>query len=72
MIFVKSDEETRELLSHIEQMDQVRKVNILDSITTKIDGQTVSTNITDHYNQLENNTVYEGRQPKYENEISIS
>lgn len=70
MISVKSD--TRELLSHIKQMDQVRKVNILDLITTKIDGQTVYTNVTDNYNQLENNTVYDGRQPKYENEISIS
>ena len=53
-------------------MDHVRKVNIFDLITAKIDGQTVYTNVTDHYNQLENNIVYEGRQPKYENEISIS
>ena len=72
MIFVKPDAEARELLNQIEQMDHVRKVNILDSISTKIDGQTVSTNITDNYNLLENNTVYEGRHPKNENEISIS
>lgn len=72
MLFVESDAETRDLLSDIEQMDQVRKVNILDSISTKIDGQTVSMNITDSYDQLENDTVYEGRQPKYENEISLS
>ena len=71
-IAVKSDADTRELLSDIEQMDHVRKVNIFDLITTKIDGQTVYTNVTDRYNQLENNIVYEGRQPKYENEISIS
>lgn len=72
MIFVKSDADTRELLSHIKQMDDVRKVNIFDLITTKIDGQTVYTNVTDNYNNLENNIVYEGRQPKHENEISIS
>ena len=71
-IAVKSDADTRELLSDIEQMDHVRKVNIFDLITTKIDGQTVYTNVTDNYNQLENNIVYEGRQPKHENEISIS
>ena len=53
-------------------MDHVRKVNIFDLIKTKIDGQTVYTNVTDDYNQLENNIVYEGRQPKHENEISIS
>ena len=71
-IAVKSDGDTRELLSDIEQMEDVRKVNIFDLVETKIDGQTVYTNVTDHYNQLENNIVYEGRQPKYENEISIS
>ena len=71
-IAVKSDADTRDLLSDIEQMDHVRKVNIFDLIKTKIDGQTVYTNITDHFDQLENNIVYEGRQPKYENEISIS
>ncbi|RDW20380.1 hypothetical protein CWR48_06060 [Oceanobacillus arenosus] len=53
-------------------MDHVRKVNIFDLITTKIDGQTVYTNVTDRYDDLENDIVYEGRQPKYENEISIS
>lgn len=72
MISVKLDADTRELFSQIKQMDQVRKVNIFDRITTKIDGQTVYTNVTDNYNELENNTVYEGRQPKHENEISIS
>ncbi|MCM3110704.1 ABC transporter permease [Lederbergia lenta] len=71
-IAVKSEADTRDLLSNIEQMDHVRKVNIFDLITTNIDGQIVYTNVTDHYNQLENNIVYEGRQPKYENEISIS
>lgn len=71
-IAVKPGADTRELLSDIEQMDHVRKVNIFDLIETKVDNQTVYTNVTDRYNQLENNIVYEGRQPKYENEISIS
>ena len=72
MIAVKSDADTRELLSQLKQMDEVRKVNIFDLITTKIDGQTVYATVTDHYNELENNTVYEGRQPRHENEIAIS
>lgn len=71
-VIIKSDVDIRELLSHIEQMEYVRKVNLLDKIQTKIDGQIVYTNVTNHYDQLENNIVYEGRQPKYENEISIS
>ena len=72
MIFIKPDAETKKLLSDIEQMDQVSKVNILDSINIKIDGQNVETNITEDFNRLENDTVFEGRQPKYENEIAIS
>ncbi|MFJ8065323.1 ABC transporter permease [Psychrobacillus sp. NPDC096426] len=71
-IAVKPDADTRDLLRDVEQMDHVRKVNIFDIINTKIDGQTVYTNVTNHYNQLENNIVYEGRQPLHENEISIS
>ncbi|KMY28534.1 hypothetical protein ACZ11_22495 [Lysinibacillus xylanilyticus] len=72
MISVKPGTDTTELLSHIKQMDQVSKVNIFDFITTKIDNKTVYTNVTNNYNQFENNVVYEGRQPKYDNEISIS
>ncbi|WP_235473370.1 ABC transporter permease [Lysinibacillus macroides] len=71
-VIIKPDVDIRELLSHIEQMEYVRKVNLLDKIQTKIDGQIVYTNVTNHYDRLENNIVYEGRQPKYENEISIS
>ncbi|MFY0519785.1 ABC transporter permease [Lysinibacillus sp. UGB7] len=72
MISVKPGADTTELLSHIKQMDQVSKVNIFDFISTKIDNKTVFTNVTENYNQFENNVVYEGRQPKYDNEISIS
>ncbi|WP_240758484.1 ABC transporter permease [Lysinibacillus sp. SGAir0095] len=71
-IAVKPDADTRELMSGIEHMENVRKVNIFDTIETRVDDQNVYTNVTNYYNQLENNIVYEGRQPKYENEISIS
>ncbi|GKV56166.1 ABC transporter permease [Sporosarcina sp. NCCP-2222] len=72
LVTVKPDANTDELLSNIEQMDHVRKVTIFDLITTKIDNQTVYTNVTKQYSDLENNVVYEGRQPIHENEISIS
>ena len=71
-IVVKSETDTEVLINDIEQMDHVRKVNILDMIKTEIDDHTVYTNITKQYDELENNIVYEGRQPKYDNEISIS
>ena len=72
MVSVKSETDTRKLLGNIEKMDYVRKVNINDFITTKIDGHAVYTNITDDYKDFENNVIYKGRQPKHENEISIS
>lgn len=72
MVSVKQETDTRELLSHIEKIDQVRKVNINDFIRTKIDSHTVYTNVADDYNYFENDVIYEGRQPKHENEISIS
>ena len=72
IVVSNSDGDRKEFLSDLEQMDHVRKVNLFDLIKTKVDGQTVYTNITDDYNQLENNIVYEGRHPKHENEISIS
>ncbi len=71
-ITVKQNADTRKLLKDIEKMDRVRKVNIFDLIETKIDDQTVYTNVTDLYSRLENNIVFEGRQPEHENEISIS
>lgn len=72
MITVKSEVDTDKLLNDIKQMNHVRKINIYDLIETRIDDVTVYTNVTDQYSQLENNIVYEGRQPLHENEISIS
>ncbi|MRX73438.1 FtsX-like permease family protein [Bacillus lacus] len=72
MLAIKSDSNTQEFMSEIKQMDHVREVNIFDLITAKLDGQTVYTHVTENYNELKNNIVYEGRQPKHENEISIS
>ena len=72
MIFAKPDADAEQFKGQLQQLEHVNKVNIFDAITTKIDGQTVYTDVTEDYNELNNNTVYEGRQPKHENEISIS
>lgn len=72
IITVKPETDTRGIMRDIEQMDYVEKVNLFDLIKTNVDGHSVYTNVTEHYSHLENNIVYEGRQPKHENEISIS
>jgi putative ABC transport system permease protein len=61
-----------QLLSNIEQMDGVEKISLLDSITASIDDQIFATYISDDYNKMNNNTVYEGRNPQYDNEIAVS
>ena len=54
MIYAKPDTETNtsELLNHIQQMDQVRNVNIVDFISIKIDDHSVFTSVTENFNRL--------------------
>lgn len=72
VVVAKSGEDKEDLITNIERMEGVNKVTLLDLISTNIDGQSFFTEISDDYSRLINNTVYEGRHPKYDNEISIS
>jgi len=72
VVLAKSGEDSEQLIAGIEQMEGVKKVTVLDLINTRIDGQPFYTNVSDNYSDLENNTVFEGRFPQYDNEISIS
>lgn len=56
----------------IEQMPGVEKANILDYITTSIEGQLVTTEISGDYGKLDNPTIYAGRYPQYDNEIAVT
>lgn len=68
----KSGMDSEKLITAIEQMDGVEKTAILDFISMQIDGQPFYMNISDDYSKLENQAVYEGRYPQYDNEIAIS
>lgn len=72
MVQSKSAEDSKKLHAAIEQMDDVAKTAILDMILMKIDGQTVHTSVSDDFGKLDNQTVYEGRYPQYDNEIALS
>ncbi|MGF7049651.1 putative ABC transport system permease protein [Paenibacillus sp. DS2015] len=72
IIQFKSSADSTKLRSAIEQMDGVAKTVILDFTSTRIDGQAIYMNISDDFSKLENQTVYEGRFPQYDNEIAIS
>ncbi|MDR0269327.1 FtsX-like permease family protein [Paenibacillus sp.] len=66
------DVDSDKLLAHIEQMNGVTKTALLDVITATIDGHSYYMNISDDYSKLNNNAVYKGRYPQYDNEIAIS
>lgn len=72
LVAIDSEENSREIMQSIEGIDDVLKVNIFDSIELKVDGIEVRTTITEDFSDLNNNVVFDGRQPKYDNEISIS
>lgn len=68
----KSAADSKKLLAAFEQMDGVVNTAILDTISTNLNGQNFYTNISDDYSKLNNQTVYEGRYPQYDNEIAVS
>ncbi|WP_334073233.1 MULTISPECIES: ABC transporter permease [Paenibacillus] len=71
-IQVQSGQDSLQLLTAIRRMDGVGKANLTASIPTVVHGQIVSTEISDEFETRDNQTVYEGRYPLYDNEIAIS
>lgn len=71
-IQVQPGQDSLALLSGIEQMNGVTKAAIWDSVTTVMDNQIVSTELSDRFAKLDNQTVYKGRYPQYDNEIAIT
>lgn len=72
IVYSKSAEDSEKLLTAIGQMDGVSKTAILDMASMKMDGHNVYTTISDDYSKLENQMVYDGRYPKYDNEVAVT
>lgn len=72
LVVAKRDADAYTLFAGIENMEGVRKVALLDFTTLKIDGKAFHTNVSDDFGKWENNLIYKGRHPKYDNEIAIS
>ncbi|WP_256758428.1 ABC transporter permease [Cohnella sp. WQ 127256] len=72
IVQAKSAEDSPKLLTAIKQMDGVAKTAILDTIPMLLDGQTIYMSLTDDYSMLNNQMVYEGRNPQFDNEIAVS
>lgn len=61
-----------ELLDEIEKMEEVRKLQFIDTVNVNLDRYEVYTYIMEDYSEKETNTVYEGRYPKHENEVALA
>lgn len=72
LLVLKSGEVHAELIAEVESMEGVRKTSLLDSKVASIQDSNFLLRISDDFNKMETETVYKGRQPKYENEIAIS
>lgn len=72
IVQAKSAEDHNRLIADLERMEDVAKVTVLDFFSTEIDGQSFYTSVSEDYSRLNNNTVYKGRHPQYDNEIAIS
>lgn len=60
------------LVSEIEAMDGVRKTNLYETGSAKVNGELLTCYLSDDYGKMEMVEVYEGSFPKYDNEIAIT
>ncbi|WP_442601996.1 ABC transporter permease [Paenibacillus sp. KN14-4R] len=71
-ILSKTESDNKKVIEHLKQLDYVQKTSMLDMIGTKVEEQKVYSYISDDFSKLDNQTVYEGRYPQYDNEIAVS
>lgn len=71
-IQVQQGQDSERLLKEIKAMNGVEKAVFQDYLTVTINGRQVSSDFSDDYEQMDNNTVVKGRHPKYDNEIVIT
>jgi len=69
---INADSNRDQVKKDIAAMDHVRKVQYVDNIRLKVNGEMVSTEIMSNFNSRETKTVYEGRYPKHDNEVALS
>ncbi|MEO3944667.1 ABC transporter permease [Gorillibacterium sp. CAU 1737] len=63
---------TPEMLAELSQVDGVQKLTQLDGMSATIGERVVLLQVSNDYSKLETQTVYKGRHPLYDNEVSLS
>lgn len=68
----KPEADGAKLMAEVSRMDGVAKTAVYDVISTSAEGSKIETYVVDDFAKLENQMVYKGRNPQYDNEIVIS
>ncbi|WP_314587452.1 FtsX-like permease family protein [Paenibacillus terrigena] len=71
-IVTKTESDNIKIIEALKRSEFVQKTSMIDMIATKVEGQKIYSYVSDDYSKLDNQTIYEGRYPKYDNEIAIS
>lgn len=72
MVYAAPHTDYDALVSEIEAMDGVRKTNLYETGSAKVNGELLTCYLSDDYGKMEMVEVYEGSFPKYDNEIAIT
>lgn len=72
MVYKAPHEDYETLAKKIEAMDGVRKVTSYEMESMEVDGELLSTYVSDDFDSLEMVAVYEGEFPRYDNEIAVT
>jgi putative ABC transport system permease protein len=71
-ISVTSHTDTKEFSEELLAMEEVRKTNLSDLTTARLENHEVQVTVSDNFDAMETLSTYEGTLPLYENEIAIT
>lgn len=72
VLIAKEEAKADDIFSAIKKMDGIEKTGMLAQKSANVNGQSSLLYVSDDYSQIDWHTAYEGRQPRYDNEIAIS
>lgn len=72
VVMAKAGKKSSNIFPAIKKIDGIKKTGMLSQKSAIINEETVMAYVSDDFDKLEWNTAFEGRQPRYDNEIAIS
>lgn len=72
VVMEKAGKKSSNIFPAIKKIDGIKKTGMLSQKSAIINEETVMAYVSDDFDKLEWNTAFEGRQPRYDNEIAIS